>query len=217
MEIAKTLAATVRTLHGSSACRRLRRAGRLPAILYGKNEPPISLELDTRQAEQVFQAIHGSERLISLKVEGTEQEKYQVLVRQVHTSPLGNNLVHVDFYQVDLSIKVKVLVEVRSVGKAAGEVHGGLLQTVMHEVLLECLPGNIPQQIEIDISPLNIGDSIHVSDMQLPEGVEAVNDKEDTVMVLQSPRKMTDLEEEAATEEESPESEDSEAKPEGDK
>ena len=104
------------------------------------------------------------------------------------------------FTQIDLSSRVKVLVEVIPVGKAAGEVHGGLLQTVMHEVLLECLPTNIPEKIEVDISPLNVGESIHVADLQLPENVTASNDKADTVMVLQAPRILADAEEELAKE-----------------
>ena len=190
----ESLQAWVRTQHGSAASRRLRRMGRLPAVLYGKGEP-LSLELDMLQAERSFQAMHGGERLISLQIEGSQAAgERQVLVRQIDTAPLKQRLLHVDFHQIDLSTKVRVAVEVKSYGKAAGELHGGLLQTVMHEVLVECLPSHIPEYVKVDISPLNIGDSIHVRDLQLPEGVSVASDKEETVFVMQAPRKTSDIE-----------------------
>jgi len=183
-----TLDATLREGKGKSAAKRLRSEGIVPGVIYGQKEP-VSIQVNGREAGRLVHQFHGSERLVglNLKDDKGQTETRRVLLKEVQTTAVGQNLIHIDFQEVDVTKTVQVSVEVRSKGKAVGEKFGGILQTVTHEIVVECLPTGIPEFIELDVSALEIGHSLHVGDVALPEGVKAISSAEDTIFVVAAP------------------------------
>ena len=193
-----TLSASPREVTGKGAMRKLRRSGLVPAVVYGL-ESPLSIQLDAHDTAQVVQLLHGGERLISLQVEGPDgNKKKSVLLKEIQTTPVGGRLLHIDFYEVNITEKVQVSVEVRPEGKGPGEAMGGILQQVTHEITIECLPTVIPEFIPVDVTALEIGDTLHLSDIQLSGDIVAITPLEETLFVMAAPR----VEEEPEPEEE---------------
>ncbi len=197
------LDAAIRTDHGKSPLRRLRATGKVPAVVYGLHDP-ISIQLETIQASKLVSQLHGAERLVSLRIAGGEDGdggERQVLMKEVQTTPTGNRLVHIDFLEIDTGKRVHVTVEVRPVGLAEGVRLGGILQAVKHDIAIECLPTAIPEFIEVDVAALEIGDSLHVSDIVFPEGAAPVTEAEETIIVISAPRvEVEEVEEEEGIE-----------------
>src|SRR5919202_3190608 len=188
------LTANRRDVTGKAA-RRLRHEGRLPAVVYGHRTAASSIELDAHDFERVF-ARTGRTQLIDLVVDGGRAHK--VLVKEVQVSPRRNTPVHVDFHQVSLRERLQVDVPVVVTGEA-GPVRMGdadVLQ-VLHAVRVECLPNDIPEAIEVDVSGLDHLDAgVRVSELELPRGVTAVTDPEELVVKLAA-RRVAAAEEEA--------------------
>lgn len=196
------LDATVRTDHGKNPLRRLRQGGKVPAVIYGLHEP-VSIQLDTAQALRLVQQLHGAERLVALRfAEGPDGKagERQALMKEVQTTPVGNTLLHIDFQEIDTEKKVHVTVEIRPVGTSEGVRLGGILQAVKHDIVVECLPNSIPEFIEIEVSALEIGDSLHVRDIKFGADITPITDPEETIIVISAPR--VETEEEVAPEEE---------------
>lgn len=183
------LAARVRPGKGKSVARRLRRDGRLPAIVYGVGEP-VPIDCNAREAEQLVHTLHGSERLISLQIEdgGAAAQQRHVLLKSVQEAPVGHSLLHIDFHEVDVTKAVHVSVEVHTEGRPVGEKDGGTLQQVTYEVFIECLPTLIPERLTLDVAGLRIGESLHVKDLVVPEGVKVVSPADETLCVVAAPR-----------------------------
>jgi large subunit ribosomal protein L25 len=182
------LAATVRDSKGKGAMRRLRREGQVPGIVYGVGEP-VPIQFNAHEAQLLVHALHGSERLISLQLaDGGKAAQRHVLLKSVQSTPVGAKLLHIDFHEVDVTKMVHVSVEVRATGKPEGEKQGGILQQVTYEVLVECLPTIIPDQLTLDVTALEIGDSLHVSDLAMPEGVKTLSPLDETLFVVTAPR-----------------------------
>jgi large subunit ribosomal protein L25 len=199
------LTANKREITGKAA-RRLRRQGRLPAVVYGHSIAATTIEVDAHEFERVFTRT-GKTQLIDLVVESGRPSK--VLVKELQISPRRNTPLHVDFHQVSLREKLQVDVPVVVSGEAqpvkAGEAD--VLQ-VLHTLRVECLPTDIPEAIEVDVSGLDhIDAGIRVSELQLPDGVVAVPDPEELVVKLAARRVTAAEEEEVAAEapEEAPE------------
>ena len=205
---AYSLAASVRQGTGKGVARRLRRAGQMPGIVYGVGEP-VPVQFDAHDAEVIVHALHGSERLISLRLaqDGGKAAERHVLLKSVQTTPVANKLLHIDFHEVDVTQTVQVSVEVQSEGEPAGERQGGILQQPTYEVAVECLPTIIPERLVIDVSGLEIGDSLHVSDLLVPEGVTLLTPEDETLFSMVAPR--------VEEEEEPAEPEEGEEAPEG--
>jgi len=165
-----------RATTGKSAVRKLRAAGRIPAILYGQGKESVPLTIDPRALEKVLRA-GGANALLDLTVEGRPELGSPVaLVKELQRHPIRGTIVHADLYQVDLTRSVEVEVPVHLIGKAKGIDFGGILEHSLREVALECLPRSIPASIEVDVSNMEIGDVIHVRDLVLPPGVSLVSD-----------------------------------------
>lgn len=196
------LDASPRTEHGKGPVRKMRRAGRIPGVVYGLNDP-ISIQLDVVQADKLVHLLHGGERMVTLRFsddkESNAEEKH-VLIREVQTTPTGGHLLHLDFHEIDTSKAVHVTVEVRPAGTADGVRLGGILQAVKHDIIVECLPNEIPEYIEVDVTELEIGDSLHVKDLAFPAGVTPVADADETVIVVSAPRVEEEVEEEEVEE-----------------
>ena len=159
---------------GKGVNRKLRAAGRIPAVVYGKKRDPRALSLDPAALEKLLRGSGaGLNTLIDLSVEGRTDT---VLVKELQRHPVKGAFLHVDFYQVDLTRKITVSVPIHFVGKAHGVEFGGILDHPLREIEVECLPRAIPEFVEVDVSALEIGQSIHVSELRLPEGVEVKTD-----------------------------------------
>ncbi|MCL6556902.1 MAG: 50S ribosomal protein L25/general stress protein Ctc [Burkholderiales bacterium] len=166
--------ATVRTAQGTGASRRLRRAGRVPGILYGAKAPAVTLELDHDDLYHMLkqEAFHAS--ILTLEVDG---KKEQVLLRDVQMHPWKPQVLHVDFQRVDPDTKIHMKVPLHFVGAdvAPGvKLAGGNITHVMSEAEVLCLPKDLPEYIEVDLSGLQAGHSLHLSQIKLPPGVEFV-------------------------------------------
>jgi len=161
---------------GKGVARKLRAAGRIPAILYGQGKDSVALAIDPRALEKVLKA-GGANTLLDLTVQGRGDLGTPVaLVKELQRDPLRGAILHADLYQVDLTKTVEVEVPIHLVGKPKGLDFGGLLEHTLREVKVECLPRSIPERIDLDVSALEIGDVLHVRDLPLPTGVTLVSD-----------------------------------------
>lgn len=193
----RTLTATPREGRGKGAARKLRGTGRIPGVVYGRHEDTRAVSVDAHELEVLFSRISVENTIIELSVEG-EKEAVSALVREVQSHPYRNEVVHVDFYQVHAGEELEVDVPIRLEGVPAGvREEGGVLDHVIHELTVRCLPSNIPNVLTLDVSAMEIGDALHVSDLPLPEGVTSMIDGERTVCGVAAPR----IEEEPAVEE----------------
>jgi large subunit ribosomal protein L25 len=174
-----------RTGSGKGVARKLRAAGRVPAVVYGRGRETALLTIATEDIERRVAHLEGA-HLIRLSG-GDGVGDRMVLVRELQTHPVTGRPLHADFYEVDLTERLTVSVTLHFVGKAVGVVNGGILQPILREVEVECLPTEIPEYIEVDVSPLGVHDSLHVSDLQLPQGVTAVGDPTQTVVSVLPP------------------------------
>jgi large subunit ribosomal protein L25 len=175
--------------------RRLHRQGRLAAVVYGHNTTATPLELDRLEFQKVFLK-SGRTHLVDLVVDGERTEK--VLVREIQTHPRRLGPIHVDFYQVNLQEKIEVQVPVHLVGESAAVKRGDadILQP-LHSLRVECLPSDIPESFEVDISPLEeIEQELRITDITVPKGVTVLEDPEDLVVKIVHKREMK-VEEEA--------------------
>jgi large subunit ribosomal protein L25 len=174
----------------------LRREGILPAIVYGHNIEPISISLNMRDAVRTLDSISPS-ALVVLDIDG---EKHHTLVRDKQRNPVRRTIMHVDFQAVSLTETVRADVSVNIVGEApAVETYLGIVVPSLEQISIECLPTNLPDKLDVDISGLEeIGDSILVGDLTDPDGVEIMNDPEDDVVVViaQAAEEVEEVEEE---------------------
>jgi large subunit ribosomal protein L25 len=174
---------------GKGAMRRLRREGLVPGVLYGPKRGVAHVATAAVELERRLGPLEGS-HLIRLKhTDGTDAELHErmVLVRETQRHPVTGRILHADFYEVDLTERLTVSVPLHFTGKAVGVVAGGILQPVLREVEVECLPTEIPEFVEVDVSGLGIHDAVHVADLTLPEGVIAVGEPTQTVVTVLPP------------------------------
>jgi large subunit ribosomal protein L25 len=186
MEIIK-LSATPRPDCGKSPSSRLRRTGQIPAVCYGKGLAAFSVAVGPKELLQVLKSPHGKNSVIELNVK--DAQSYTVMVRDYGYHPISRELLHADFLQVKLDQPVDVEVPVRCVGKSKGSVAGGILQQIFRNLPVRSLPEKIPVDIEIDISELDLGDTIKAGQVKLPEGVKVRLPEEQTVIVIAIPEK----------------------------
>ena len=174
---------------GKGVARKLRAAGRIPGVVYGRALPPVAISLDPRVLRRVLvRSDAGLNTLLSLDVEGGGAlQGKPVLVRELQRDPVKGEYLHADLFAVDLAQKIQVAVPIHVVGKAAGVELGGILDHSLRELELTCLPTEIPREIQVDVSALGVGDSLHVRDLVLPPGVELRSDLELSVVSVVVP------------------------------
>jgi large subunit ribosomal protein L25 len=189
MTMTKSLTATKREGSGKGAARKLRRSGRVPAVLYGKDMDPVHLSVDAKEVEHLFHAISVENTVLDLRIDG-QKGSHQILVREIQSEPdRPQTPVHIDFLRIQKDVKVDVEIPVNLVGVPVGvRMHGGVLEQIVHELPVRCLPSLIPESIDVDVSGLDLDDSIHVSDMGVVEGVEVTIDPTRTVCLVAAPR-----------------------------
>ena len=144
-------------------------------MLYGPKTQAVALELDKREFTSRVAGLEGS-HLVRLKSSAASLAEKVALVKDMQYHPISGDVIHADFYEVDLTAKIQVHVPLHFVGKAIGVTRGGILQPNVREIEVECLPLDIPEFFNIDVSALDIGDSVHVEELQMPEGVTAVSE-----------------------------------------
>lgn len=169
---------------GKGVARKLRAAGRVPAIVYGRGMEPIPVSVD---AKELYHVLHrgGANVLLDLVVDG---EPHLALAREVQRDHIRNRYVHVDFLAVSRTEKITVSVPIQVIGESVGVKAGGVLEHHLWEVEAECLPGDVPEAIEVDVSALGVGDSLKVGDLVAPEGVEIVSPPEELVLAVVPPQ-----------------------------
>jgi large subunit ribosomal protein L25 len=153
--------------------KRLLRNGKIPGILYGPKTQAIALALDKREFSSRVADLEGS-HLVRLKSESSALADKVALVKAMQHHPISGDVIHTDLYEVDLSAKITVNVPLHFIGKAEGVVRGGILQPIVREIEVECLPLDIPAFFDVDVSALGIGESVHIEEWTMPEGVTAV-------------------------------------------
>ena len=195
------LKTTVRTSTGNGPARALRRQGRIPAVLYGPGKAPVLLSVDKTALEQVLKKGETGQLLLNLVIQNGKKSKKIAMIKELQTNPVTRGFLHVDFYEIAMDRKIRVNVPVITKGIAKGVELGGVLQIVRRELEVLCLPGDIPETFEIDISDLDIGESVHVEEIPFGEGVEIPSDVNFTVITVLSPKKEAEPEEELEAEE----------------
>jgi large subunit ribosomal protein L25 len=166
--------------------KRLLRNGKIPAILYGPKTAPVSLELNKKEFSHRVAGLEGS-HLVRLKSAAALIADKVALVKEMQYHPISGEVIHADLYEVDLTVKINVQVPLRFTGKAAGVVRGGILQPIVREIDVECLPLDIPESFNVDVSALDIGDAIHVEDLPMPEGVTAIYESNFALVTVVTP------------------------------
>ena len=160
----------LRTKTGTGVSRRLRMADMVPGVVYGKGLDPVTVSIKIRDLQDAISGAGGQNNLITL-IGGGSLDQNIAIVADLQRDPLKRTIKHVDLHRINPNEKLRVTVPVVLTGTAIGVKEGGLLDLGHHELHIECLPGNIPDNITIDVSELKISHSIHVSDIVLPEGI----------------------------------------------
>jgi large subunit ribosomal protein L25 len=183
------LVVQVREGTGKGIARKLRAAGRVPGVCYGRNAPSVGIALNPTALERLLRSsTAGMNTLIDLRVEGGgDYDGKPVLVKELQRDPVTGRVLHADLYAVDLQQTIQVSVPVHVTGSAEGVKMGGILDQTLREIELECMPQAIPQEIPVDVTPLGIGQSFHVRDLVLPEGVTLLSDPELAVVLVAAP------------------------------
>ena len=200
MATAASIAADRRQGVGKGAARAERRSGRVPGVLYGHGEESVSVSVDALELNRLIQSISVENTIVDLEVKG-EKDPFKVLIREVQRHPYRDDLLHIDFFHIAMGEEIHVEVPVILVGVPIGvKDKGGVIDHQLREIEINCLPANIPEKIEIDISELDIGNSIHVGDLKLPD-LEIQTDSDRSVVAVLAPTVIVEPEEEEVEEE----------------
>ncbi len=171
---------------GKGSARVMRRQGKVPAVLYGAKRPAAHVAVDRKEFETKVGNIEGT-HLIRLNSPVADLGGLLVLVKEVQRHPMTRALLHTDLYEVDVTAKIKLRVPLHFIGRAAGVELGGILQPIRREVEVLCLPTEIPDFLEIDVSALGIHDAVHISDLKPPPGVEIPFDTDEALVTVLPP------------------------------
>ncbi|OEU62896.1 MAG: 50S ribosomal protein L25/general stress protein Ctc [Desulfobacterales bacterium PC51MH44] len=193
------LKANIRTTVGNGPARRLRQAGQIPAVFYGPETEPILLSVYTSDFEQVLKKSSIGQVLLNLVIKDGDTFAKTVMVKELQIHPVSRDFLHVDFYEIAMDRKIRVKVPVVTTGKAKGIEFGGILQIIRRELEVLCLPLETPQSIEIDITDLDMGDSIHIGEISQEVDIEFLEDANVTVVTVLIPK--IEVEEEPVEEE----------------
>lgn len=196
------LKANTRTLKGKSASHALRCEGKIPTVLYGPETEPLLLSINLSDLEKIFKKGTKGHLLYNLTVQNDNTNIITVMIKEIQKHPLTRNFLHVDLYKVSNDRKLKVNVPVVTTGKAKGIEMGGLLQVIRRELEILAFPDQIPEFIEIDVTDIDIGDSIHVNDITPQGDIKILADVNFTVITVVTPKAVETLEEEEKEEEE---------------
>lgn len=192
-----SLTAYPRELVKRTGVRKVRRAGRVPAVIYGRQAKPQNLEIQAKELADLLHKSASQNILLDVSIDGNAGARRLALLQEVQLHPLSGQLLHVDLHEVTETEKVTITVPVETVGEAAGvKTGGGVLEHVLFRLKVRALPKDLPEELEVDVTPLEIGQSIHIGDLKAPEGVEILGDKK--VVVISVAQPITEAQEAAA-------------------
>ncbi|MBD3427219.1 MAG: 50S ribosomal protein L25 [Candidatus Omnitrophica bacterium] len=197
------LKAQMRDGLGKAACKHLRREGLIPAVVYKEGKKALSVKVDGNDLWHALHTDAGENAIITMDISGDKAKKKTVIVKETQQDPINDNFLHVDFHEISLKEVLKVNVPVHLKGEAPGVTEEeGILSQVLWEMEVECLPTDIPENIEVHVGELNIGDAIYLKDITPPQGVKILGEPEDVVVTVNPPMAEEELEEEEALAEE---------------
>jgi len=177
-----TLEVSRREKSGKEIAKKLRAAGKVPAVVYGGHKEPVAIEVDRKAVSELVQkGEHGVRSIFLLKMAGTDQQRH-AMIKDIQIDPISRRMTHIDFVRVVMDEVVRVTVPVHVVGTAAGVKEGGILDWQVRDLHVECLPNAIPDKIDVDVTALGIHEYQRVSDLKLPEGVKVLEDPERVVV-----------------------------------
>lgn len=177
----RVLAIEVRDSVGKGVSRRLRTVGRVPAVVYGKGIEPVPASVNMKELAAAIAGEGGINHLITLKGGGS-LDGLTVIVADLVRNALKGDAVHVDLHKINMEEKVKVKIPVSLKGSAKGVKEGGMLDLVMHVIEVECLPAQIPEHVEVDITDLAVGGSLHIADVKFPVGIKVLEDQKAVIV-----------------------------------
>jgi large subunit ribosomal protein L25 len=165
---------------GSAESRRIRRSGRIPAVIYGRSGKAVSIDLD---AVEFVKGVKGISESTIVKVE-VEGKAYDAFVKDTQRNIIDGNILHIDFYEVESGVTLRAKVSLHLFGNPVGVREGGMLENPLHEIEIECLPKDLPERIEIDVSGLKANQSLHVRDIPLGEGVRLLSNPDQVIALV---------------------------------
>jgi large subunit ribosomal protein L25 len=173
---------------GKSAAKKVRKEGAVPAVVYGREMEPIPIAVNLIEFKKALSTEAGENTLLELHIKDDGEEITKLaLLRDIQFDYLTSRPLHFDFQEVLMKEKLTVKIPVRIMGKAEGVKSGGILEEILREIEIECLPAEIPNYIEVDVSNLGIGDSIHIGDLTLSENVTVLHEPDETIVTVLSP------------------------------
>lgn len=179
-----SLTASPRSSSTKGSVRRTRKAGNIPGIVYGPEIDPIPIEVSEKAFRSALKEAAGTSAIFNLEVNGNTNK---VIIRDLQRDPLSSHVIHVDFHAISMNKPLHLSVPIRITGTARGvKTDGGILQTTMRELEISCLPADIPEHVEVDVTELGIGDSVHVRDLNVPKA-KILDEPQRTVVVVAAP------------------------------
>lgn len=179
-----TISANKRESAGKGVARKLRASGRIPGTFYGRRQEAISIDIDARELENFLSKTESENVIVNLDIEGSRKT---ALLKSVQHGPVRGLILHADFYHVAMDREIDVSVPIHFKGTPTGvKNEGGIMQSIMRELEISCLPGKIPDSIDIDVTELNVGDSIHVRDIQMEE-IKVTSDLDRAIVTVLAP------------------------------
>lgn len=182
------LKAELREEKGKEKSKKIRFSGNVPGIVYGRGMDNVMVRIPEIEVSKALKTHAGANVVINLNIDGYKDKEVTVMISEIQRDVFQKKILHVDFHKISLDEKVEVSVPVKLIGDAIGVKEGGVLDHVMWEVEIEALPMQIPKEVELDISALAIGDSLHIKDIKFPEGVVSKADPEDSVVIIHAPK-----------------------------
>jgi len=177
-----TLEVTRREDGGKNVARRYRASGKVPAVVYGGHRDPVAITVDRKTvSELIHKSEHGVRSIFLLKMSGTDQQRH-AMIKDIQIDPISRRMTHIDFVRVQMDEKVRVTVPVHINGTALGVKEGGILDWQIRDLHIECLPGQIPDAVEVDVTDLGAHDYLRISDLTLPQGVKVFDDHDRVVV-----------------------------------
>ncbi len=185
------LKAKRRSTLGKRSTKSLRREGNIPAVIYSKGNEAVPLELNPKDVKAAFATDAGRNTLIDMEIEGEDNKEHKLsILRDMQMDYLTNTALHLDFLELDMNDKIEVKVPIVFIGRAQGVKEGGILEEMIREISVVCVPADIPDNIEHDVTELGLEMGVQIKDLALPDGVESVGNPEDTVAMVHVPRAM---------------------------
>ena len=183
-----TLPARIRQNKGKGAARKLRKNNRIPATFYGPDASPLMLAVDYPELERILKKSSGEHMILGLKIEsdnGTETK--QVMLKELQIDPIKDTYIHADFYEISMDREITVDIPIHLINTPIGVPLGGVLQQIRREVTITCLPDKLIEHVDVDVSELDIGGSVHIEDILLSDDLKIAQDAQLTVAVVAAP------------------------------